>query len=291
MSTTKVNATADFVAGNFGGMANVIVGQPLDTIKVRLQLHPGRFKGGWDCAVQTVQKEGFSALYKGMASPLVGIGAVNALLFAANAYFKQRLEAMTPGQTLPLKHIALAGAGAGLVNSVLASPVELVKIKMQAQFGSKAVGEERHFKGPMECVRHLVQQEGLFRGLFRGLWATVVREMPAYAGFYSGFEVTKRYLTAHQQEQANVVQLMVSGAVGGVSYWLCCYPLDVVKSVIQHQALAPRGFYVTSVMKEIVQQDGYRGLFRGLGPTLLRSIPAAGATFTAYELCIRAYPF
>jgi citrate lyase gamma subunit len=50
---------------SFGGMANVLVGQPLDTIKVRLQLDQGKFKGAWDCTVQTVQKEGFFALYKG----------------------------------------------------------------------------------------------------------------------------------------------------------------------------------------------------------------------------------
>lgn len=48
-------------------MANVLVGQPLDTIKVRLQLDQGKFKGAWDCTVQTVQKEGFFALYKGMS--------------------------------------------------------------------------------------------------------------------------------------------------------------------------------------------------------------------------------
>lgn len=47
-------------------MAQVLVGQPLDTIKVRLQLDHGKFKGAWDCAVQTIQKEGFFALYKGM---------------------------------------------------------------------------------------------------------------------------------------------------------------------------------------------------------------------------------
>ena len=46
-------------------MAQVIVGQPLDTIKVRLQLDEGKFKGAWDCTVQTVRKEGFLALYKG----------------------------------------------------------------------------------------------------------------------------------------------------------------------------------------------------------------------------------
>lgn len=44
------------------------LGQPLDTIKVRLQLDSGRFNGAVDCAVQTIKNEGFLALYKGEAS-------------------------------------------------------------------------------------------------------------------------------------------------------------------------------------------------------------------------------
>ncbi|KAI9366282.1 mitochondrial carrier [Pilaira anomala] len=289
MSNKKTSSTADFIAGNFGGMANVLVGQPLDTIKVRLQLdHGAKFKGAWDCTVQTVQKEGFFALYKGMASPLIGIGAVNALLFAANAALKSEFQAF-PGQELPLDKIALAGAGAGIINSVLASPVELLKIKMQAQYGSKSVNGVRHFTGPIDCAKYLIQRDGIAHGLFRGMWATIVREIPAYAGFYTGFEMTKRKLVKGQEGPANIFQLMTAGAVGGIGYWVFSYPLDVVKSVVQNQEKPPRGLYVISVLKQIHARDGMAGLFRGFTPTVLRSIPAAGATFTAYELCIRAF--
>lgn len=269
-------------------MANVLVGQPLDTIKVRLQLDQGKFKGAWDCAVQTVQKEGFFALYKGkfhvcgdtlractlnsdlgMASPLIGIGAVNALLFAANSNIKSRLQTH-PEEVLSLDKIALAGAGAGIVNSILASPVELLKIKMQAQFGSKSVNGQRHFSGPIDCAKYLIQRDGVSHGLFRGMYATILREIPAYAGFYAGFEATKRFLTKDQKEEANIAQLMTAGAVGGIGYWTFCYPLDVVKSVVQNQEKPPRGLYVTSVMKQIYVRDGLGGLFRGFVPSVLR---------------------
>ncbi|KAF7727807.1 hypothetical protein EC973_007038 [Apophysomyces ossiformis] len=282
---STASTSADFIAGNIGGMANVIVGQPLDTIKVRLQLDTGRFKGAWDCARQTVQNEGFLALYKGMASPLVGIGAVNALLFAANSRFKKAMQDH-PDQVLPIGQIAAAGAGAGAVNSILASPVELLKIKMQAQFG-KPGGQSRYFTGPVDCAKYLIQQHGIGHGLLRGMWATVVREIPAYAGFYSGFEITKRQLVTPGKE-ANVLQLMLSGAVGGIGYWICCYPLDVVKSIVQNQHEPPQGLYVTRVLKQIYAKDGIQGWFRGIAPTILRSIPAAAATFTAYELSMRA---
>lgn len=56
----------DLAAGSVAGAAQVFVGQPLDTIRVRAQLAPrGMFNGPWDIFKTTVKKEGVLALYKG----------------------------------------------------------------------------------------------------------------------------------------------------------------------------------------------------------------------------------
>lgn len=282
----------DFVAGNFAGMSQVIVGQPLDTIKVRLQVESTRFKGPMDCFMQTVKNEGFFALYKGMAAPLVGIGAVNALLFATYSRLKS-IQATSLNEQLVLHKIAIAGAGAGFINSVLSSPVELLKIKMQAQYGSskaKIGTGELIYKGPIDCARHLISEFGIRNGLFRGFWATVAREIPAYAGFYSGFEYFKRKLTPEGSSPDSLPpsKLMLAGSFGGFSYWLCCYPLDVVKSKVQNMKNPPKGFfYVFTTISSIYKTEGARAFTRGITPTILRSLPAAGSTFTVYELTMR----
>lgn len=60
------STAASLISGSMGGMAQVLVGQPLDTIKTRAQTAmPGQFKGPLDIATQTIKKEGFFALYKG----------------------------------------------------------------------------------------------------------------------------------------------------------------------------------------------------------------------------------
>ncbi len=102
------STTNELIAGSFAGAAQVIVGQPLDTIKTRAQIAPSMSppyiqfsmgcnhicrghvcmyseenllpthhsrlmlvlqKGPMDILVQTVRKEGFFALYKGIVSP------------------------------------------------------------------------------------------------------------------------------------------------------------------------------------------------------------------------------
>ncbi|KAG0263507.1 hypothetical protein BG011_008678 [Mortierella polycephala] len=299
----------DFVAGSLGGMAQVIVGQPMDTIKTRLQIEgpTGRFSGPMDCLRKTINNEGFLGLYKGMASPLIGVAAVNALLFAAYSNFKKMQEPY-PGGPLTLGQIAIAGAGGGIVNAMLASPVEMLKIRMQAQYGA---GSTVRYSGPVDCARQLIRDHGVRHGLMRGYWITIVREIPGYAGFYAGFEGMKRYLTPSGENPATyplgLFSLMASGATGGVSYWFACYPLDMLKSLasiftklqcnqlslcfaqIQNQPNPPKGaFYIVDAAKQVYKEGGIKPFFRGFSPTIIRAVPAAAATFTTYELVMRA---
>ncbi|KAH8081197.1 putative mitochondrial ornithine transporter 1 [Filobasidium floriforme] len=276
--TDGANLLTELIAGSVGGACQVIVGQPLDTLKVRAQTAPpGTFKNTWDIARQTAAKEGVWAFYKGMASPLIGIAAVNSLLFAAYGTCKR---AISPFGELSLPQTALAGMGAGVAQSVLASPVELGKIRMQAQYGGK---EDKRL---VAVITDLYKRYGLRHGIMRGFWATSARDALAYAGFYTGYEATKRALTPAGTKTPSTGVYLASGAVGGTCYWLACYPLDMVKSRVQLRAEPPRpglGYIVTE-LSAIVRQGGVAGLFKGIVPTLLRAVPAAAVTFGAFEL-------
>lgn len=181
---------------------------------------------------------------------------------------------------------------AGAVNSVLASPVEMLKIRMQAQYGKP------NDKRLREVIGELWREWGFKKGILRGFWVTVAREIPAYAGFYAGFEYTKRafqkwkFGSDHRPRHNHLPQpplpvwaLLTSGAVGGIGYWTFCYPLDVIKSRVQMADVPPKGFnYIADTWRQICKEEGPRALVRGIAPTYIRAIPAAASTFVAYEL-------
>ncbi|KAL0482011.1 mitochondrial substrate carrier family protein Y [Acrasis kona] len=74
----------------------------------------------------------------------------------------------------------------------------------------------------------------------------------------------------------------ISGTLAGMSEEFAGYPLDIVKTRMQVDAqAAKRGTF--GVMKDIITQDGVRGLFRGLGPPLLASAAINSVVFSAYE--------
>ncbi|GAA5837298.1 hypothetical protein JCM9279_005644 [Rhodotorula babjevae] len=272
------STAASLIAGSAGGMCQVIAGNPLDVLKTRAQLaKPGQFKGTMDIALQTLRNEGILAFYKGVTPPLVGIAAVNSLLFAANTAAR-RLLSPYPDQ-LSIPQIMAAGSMAGCVQAVLASPVEMFKVRLQAQYGPNP-------KRLRDIVGEMYRKYGWKNGIMRGYWITFVREIPAYAGFYAGYEWSKRALQKKLDTPSLPVwATLTAGGVGGLGYWTACYPLDVLKSRIQNAEQPPRGAnYITNTFKQIYRQEGARAFIAGLTPTYLRAVPAAAATFVAYEL-------
>ncbi|GAA5855068.1 hypothetical protein JCM8547_002368 [Rhodosporidiobolus lusitaniae] len=271
------STTASLIAGSAGGMAQVLSGNPLDVLKTRAQLaSPGQYKGTLDIAVQTFRNEGILAFYKGVTPPLVGIAAVNSLLFSANAAARR---IVSPFPDLSLGQIAVAGAMAGAVQAVLASPVEMFKVRLQAQYGPNP-------KRLRDIVGEMYSKYGWRQGIMRGYWITFVREIPAYAGFYAGYEASKRKFQKSLGTQSLPVwATLTSGAIGGLAYWIACYPLDVVKSRIQNAEQPPKGAnYIVNTFRDIYRKEGAKAFVAGLTPSLLRAVPAAASTFVAFEL-------
>ena len=73
-------------------MLGLSLAYPLDTIKVRIQTRPGAYRGMLHCASTLVRAEGLLALYRGLLSPVVGYGLINATAFGSYNYGKQLLR-------------------------------------------------------------------------------------------------------------------------------------------------------------------------------------------------------
>jgi solute carrier family 25 carnitine/acylcarnitine transporter 20/29 len=144
--------TKDLFSGAVGGIAQVLIGQPFDIIKVRLQT-TSDYKGAADAATQILKKEGPSAFYKGTLTPLIGIGACVSVQFGAYNYARRAFESQnaTTGKAMGYGQYYLAGAFAGLSNTFLSSPIEHIRIRLQTQ----PHGAGRLNAGPLDCISKL----------------------------------------------------------------------------------------------------------------------------------------
>ncbi len=218
-------------------------------------------------------------LYKGVTSPLIGIGLCNAVLFSANGTFRSILHTESSDATIPLAKVALAGSLAGCVMAFVNCPIELLKVRLQIQ--NQAT--KKIYNNILDCAVKTARAQGV-RGLYRGIWTTILRDFPSFAGYFFVYEGSKRALADWQskpESSLTPIQLMLCGGLAGFGAWLPCYPQDVLKSRIQS---SKNPITLQRAFEELMAEIGFKGLFRGFGPTLVRAFPANAATFLAYEL-------
>ena len=168
----------DMLCGTLSGVGNCISGYLFDTLKVRMQMDHSLTMV---TSLQSIIKnEGFFQLFSGMYYPLITVPIINAIVFSSYELFKK----ITQKKELSLINGIQNGAFAGLVNSIVVSPVELVKCHMQ-------LNKDARYKSSSECARAIVRTDGV-RGLFRGFYATSFREIFAYGAQFATYEFIKQ---------------------------------------------------------------------------------------------------
>jgi len=286
----EVNAARDgvidFVAGAIGATVSVYVGQPLDTVKVKMQTFPHLYPNLVECTKQTLLKDGVArGLYAGTVPSLAANIGENSVLFAAYGGC-QKLVASATGvektENLGMVANGFSGFLAAFWSSLVLCPTELVKCRLQAMRESEALAGRPPPKiGPWRLTGDILRQDGV-PGLFRGLTATFTREMPGYFFFFMAYEATRHALTpvGKTKDEIGALRTVVAGGVAGVTLWTIIFPADVVKSRLQVSGASTP---MLTVMGDILKKEGLARLYSGLGPTLLRTFPATGALFLAYE--------
>lgn len=149
---------------------------------------------------------------------------------------------------------------------------------------ASAVGVK--YAGPMDVAKHVLKSEGGLRGLYKGLVPTLAREVPGNAAMFGVYEALKQYFAGGPDTSGlGRGSLIVAGGLAGASFWASVYPTDVVKSVIQVDDYKnPKFSGSIDAFRKILASEGVKGLYRGFGPAMARSVPANAACFLAYEI-------
>jgi solute carrier family 25 carnitine/acylcarnitine transporter 20/29 len=283
-----------FLGGSASGVALVLAGHPFDTIKVRLQTaETGRYRGALHAVRETVRVEGLRALYKGASPPMVATGFINSIMFGLMGLCQERkLAFKRNGEPLDVVDVMQCGSAVGVVMAFVVTPMELVKAKLQVQYNSP--GQRALYAGPIDCVRQLFAARGI-RGLYTGLFPTMLHRGSNWA-YFGGYHAAKQWLASGRAADApplpayvRMLHAVAAGSFAGTSFWLACYPIDVVKNTMQ---TSPHGTYSSTAqcIASIYQTRGLRGFGRGFVPCILRSLPANSAAFLAFEVAMSILP-
>ncbi|ABN65463.1 mitochondrial carrier protein [Scheffersomyces stipitis CBS 6054] len=276
----------DIAAGFIGGATQVLIGQPADLVKIRLQT--SHETSSLSIIKQVLKNEGILAFYKGTLPPLFGVGVCVSLQFYGFHEAKRQILNYYDQSNLNLwPQTYIAGAVAGIVNTPVAGPIEQLRILSQSNTSTTK-------NSLSDTVKRIYQTEGIVNGIYRGFGITLLREIQAYGVWFLTYETLIQQIIDLQHYKSrndiSTPELLASGALAGNALWLSSYPIDVIKSNIQSDKFGSASKFngrISAATRYIYQTHGLRGFWRGIVPCLLRAVPCSAGTFASVELALR----
>lgn len=226
-----------FVNGGASGMLATCVIQPIDMIKVRIQLGQGS-------AVQVTKNmlanEGIGTFYKGLSAGLLRQATYTTARLGSFKILTNKAVAANDGKPLPLYQKALCGLTAGAIGASVGSPADLALIRMQAD-ATLPAAQRRHYKNAFHALYRIVADEGVL-SLWKGAGPTVVRAMALNMGMLASYDQSVEFFrdSCGLGEASTIVG---ASAVSGFFASACSLPFDYVKTQIQKMQPDATGKY------------------------------------------------
>lgn len=281
--------TASVLAGSVAGAIGIGVAFPLDTLKTKSQVLAQQgttaslsLNGKETMSMNVGQMnmfqlikyifemEGLSGFFGGVKGMMVGQALIKSVAFSANQFGLDFLKQHLPA--LPSVCVLLSAACfAGFVTSFLVTPIERIKIMLQAS---------NAYENEFDCLNSVMRNDGLQGLLLTGLAPTLVREIPSYGIYFLVYGVFMQ--TQIATSLGNFAPL-VFGALSGMAAWLPVYPVDVVKTLVQNSD-GKETYTSFEVTKKLYQEGGVGAFFDGLTPKMLRAAVNHAVCFFVYDI-------
>jgi solute carrier family 25 S-adenosylmethionine transporter 26 len=274
-SQSQTPFTTALLSGAFAGTAVDLSLYPLDTLKTRLQSSSGFLASG-----------GFTGIYRGVGSAIIGSAPGAALFFCTYEYSKgflserRNMRDATNGNagdwTAPIEYMVAASLGE-IAACAVRVPTEVVKQRAQAGL----------YPSSMSTLKAILSQRrsiglpGVWLELYRGWSITIMREVPFTVIQFPLWEAMKEYRRRTSgHESISAIDSALFGSVSGAIAAGITTPLDVLKTRLM---LAKQKTAMIPMLRQILRENGPRAFFAGIGPRVLW-ISIGGAVFLgSYE--------
>ncbi|KAL3623100.1 hypothetical protein CASFOL_031916 [Castilleja foliolosa] len=182
----------------------------------------------------------------------------------------------------------LAGGVAGAFSKTCTAPLARLTILFQVQGMHSDVAMMSKPSVWREALR-IVNEEG-FRAFWKGNLVTVAHRLPYSSVNFYAYEQYKSILRSipglnghGANARSDVFVHFVGGGLSGITSAAVTYPLDLIRTRLaaQRNAIYYKG--MRHALHTICRDEGFLGLYKGLGATLLGVGPSIAISFSVYE--------
>ncbi|KAG9451368.1 hypothetical protein H6P81_011333 [Aristolochia fimbriata] len=281
----KAESTAvKMVLTSLSAMAAEAATFPIDITKTRLQLlnqpHSRAPTSAFRVVSGIYSTEGLLGLYKGLAPAILR----HIFYTPIRIVTYENLRVVVSDSSVSGK--AIAGGLSGVIAQVVASPADLVKVRMQVDGRHVAQGLPPRYKGAFDALTSIIRVEGL-KGLWTGVFPNVQRAFLVNMGELACYDQAKRFIIRNQLSDDNIYAHTLASIMSGLSATTLSCPADVVKTRMMSQASDkdPKIFYRNSYdcLLKTVKLEGITALWKGFFPTWARLGPWQFVFWVSYE--------
>lgn len=265
------------IAGALTGATQKTIMAPISRLIILRQVGPaGAASGGMIASLRRlVATEGIRGPWRGNLINVARVAPSAALNFTTFSVMQWLL--VPKGQSLkeagPLVN-AVSGATSGMVAASATYPLDLLRTRLCTSPDPRA--------SIRNLARHVYETDGV-RGFYRGLGVTLSSVIPSFALNWMMYEKTKQLLgkAFYGKEEPGVLVVLASGVMAGTVSASVVYPLDVLR---RRSQMAGNTKSPAVLARNTVAKFGVKGLYRGFGWYVAKSVPAAGISYTAFEV-------
>ncbi len=290
------NSIKPFVFGGIAGICATSVVQPVDTIKVRIQIMGESSKnrqvpGPLLVARDIIEKEGFRSLYRGLDSAYVRQCTYGTTrLGVYKTLFAWRHE--KNGQVGFFEKVGIT-LFAGFIGSMVGNPADLTLTRFQAD-QTLPLGERRNYADFGDAFKRILKDEGVL-GLWKGAGPTIARAMLMNCSQLATFEELKEQLTKLRGTPKNDTTTSVIASIGsGIVMSVVALPADNIKTKLQKMSKLPDGSYpytgMIDCLKKSIANEGVVGLWVGLPTFIVRIAPHSIVTLLVLDSLYSKWP-
>ncbi|XP_042062432.1 solute carrier family 25 member 44-like isoform X2 [Salvia splendens] len=276
-------------AGIFTGITVALY--PISVVKTRLQVasHDAVEKNAMSVIKGLLKTDGIPGLYKGFGTVVTGAIPTRILFLTALETTKvAALKMIEPFKLSEPTQAALANGVAGMMASFYSQavfvPVDVVSQRLMVQ------GYSGHatYTGGLDVVRKVVKSDGI-RGLYRGFGLSVLTYSPSSAVWWATYGASQRVIwrllddgNAAPSEGRIILVQAAGGISAGATASFVTTPLDTIKTRLQVTGHEKRPT-TKQVVRSLIADDGWIGLYRGLGPRFFSMSAWGTSMILAYE--------
>lgn len=265
------------ISGAVAGAVSRTAVAPLETIRTHLMVGSSG-SNSTEVFNNIMNHDGWTGLFRGNLVNVIRVAPSKAIELFAFDTVNKKLSAKPGEQSkIPLPASLIAGACAGVSSTLCTYPLELVKTRLTI--------EKNMYDGILDAFVKILKNEGPAE-LYRGLVPSLVGVIPYAATNYFAYDSLKKtYRKVMKQEKIGNMETLLIGSLAGAISSSATFPLEVARKHMQVGALHGRHVYknVFHALSSILEREGIPGLYKGLGPSCMKLVPAAGISFMCYE--------